>query len=292
MFSSNRLFTDWKMAQPDENARKVCKWELFVETMKLFYRPTSSDTLTNYHFRSLAQMENETFPGFCNRVQKESKHCNFKCSSEECTAEETAVRDQIIISTRDNSIREEALKKSWDLKTLRTEGMRLESATRSGAEIAGGSAVNKLGKYSYQSIKKKNDSTVKVKKQPISCFNCGNDIVGSIRKHKESCPAKGVKCKKCSRSGHLAKVCKSQKDLKQISTESVSNSDEESSQDEDAYSINVFRIKPSQGVKPKLASNAHKKDFCVQVIVNNSLDSVVADTGAHISVCGTSKAKK
>ena len=68
-------------------------------------------------------------------------------------------------------------------------------------------------------------------------------------------------------------MCKSQKDLKQISTEGLSNSDEESSQDEDAYRINVFKIRSSQGVKPKLASNANKKkDFRVQVIVNNSLD--------------------
>ena len=294
MFSSNRLFTDWKIAQSNNDVRKACKWELFIETMKEFYKPTANDTLKNYHFRSLSQLETETFPGFCNRVQKESKHCNFKCSSEECTAEETAIRDQIIIGTRDNSIREESLKKSWDLKTLRIEGMRMESAARSGAEIAGESSVNKIGKYSFQNIKKRNENVVKSKKTPISCFNCGNEITGPIRKHKEICPAKGVKCKKCSRTGHFAKVCKSEKNLRQISTDSQLTTDEDTSQDEDAYIINVFRTKSStQTVKPKLTSQmGNKKDFRIQVIVNNSLDYVVADTGAHISVCGTSQAKK
>ena len=35
-----------------------------------------------------------------------------------------------------------------------------------------------------------------------------------------------------------------------------------------------------------------KKNLKVQVIINNSLDTVLADTGAHISVCGTIQAKK
>jgi hypothetical protein len=35
---------------------------------------------------------------------------------------------------------------SWDLATLRREGMRMESALRGGAEITGES-VNRLGKF-------------------------------------------------------------------------------------------------------------------------------------------------
>ena len=48
-----------------------------------------------------------------------------------------------------------------------------------------------------------------------------------------------------------------------------------------------------RAAKPKLASNLiQKKDFKVQIIVNNILASVVADTGARVSVCGTVQAKK
>ena len=211
MFSSNRLYMDWKVAQPDEGTRKLSKWTEFVTVMREFYKPTENITLMNYHFRALSQTENETFPGFCNRVLKEAKHCSFKCSNADCTAEDTAMRDQIVIGTRENAIHEEALKKSWDLNTLRREGMKMESAARGGAEIAGES-VNKLGKYSYQNIKKNKDkdgAKDDSKRTPISCFNCGNVVTGSIQKHKEQCPAKGVKCKKCSRMGHFVRVCKS-----------------------------------------------------------------------------------
>lgn len=97
------------------------------------------------------------FQPFCNRVQKEAKHCNFKCVSPTCTAEEISIRDQIVIGTHENQIRKQALKKSWDLKTLRTEGMKMESAARSGAEISG-KAVNKVGRYSFSKLRKNKDS--------------------------------------------------------------------------------------------------------------------------------------
>ncbi len=66
-----------------------------------------------------------SFPTFCNRVYKVAQHCNFKCHNADCTAEDTAIRDQIIIGTTHDKIREEALKNSWDLQQLRKEGMRI-----------------------------------------------------------------------------------------------------------------------------------------------------------------------
>ena len=58
---------------------------------------------------------------------------------------------------------------------------------------------------------------------------------------------------------------------------------------EDSYNINLFRIKTTtSSVKPKLISRKNNKtDFKVQVVINNNLDIVVADTGARMSVCRT-----
>lgn len=52
---------------------------------------------------------------------------------------------------RDNEIRKEAIKKSWDLGTLRTQGMKTESATRSGLK----ETVNPMFKP-YKTIGKHN----------------------------------------------------------------------------------------------------------------------------------------
>ena len=93
--------------------------------MQDYYTPTENLTLKNFQFRSLSQERDEAFPSFCNRVEKYSKHCQFKCNDPSCTAESIAVCDQIVIGMLSDTIREEALKNSWSLADLRKEGMRI-----------------------------------------------------------------------------------------------------------------------------------------------------------------------
>ena len=128
MFSSVRLAEDWEAAEPDAAARKIADWEGFKQKMNTYYKPTENITLRHYQFRGLSQAEEESFPHFCNRVEKEAKTCSFKCENVNCTAEATAVRDQIVIGTINTRVREEALLQSWKLKSLREEGRKIESA--------------------------------------------------------------------------------------------------------------------------------------------------------------------
>ena len=62
--------------------------------------------------------------------------------------------------------------------------------------------------------------------------------------------------------------------------------------DEDLYSVNLFRIRTSTDKSKPQLKKCKTSDFTVQVVVNNHLDRLVADTGARISVCGTSQARK
>ena len=55
IFSSKRLFADWKVAEPDESKRSKTTWEYFVSTMQKHYKPTENLTLKNHQFRSLTQ---------------------------------------------------------------------------------------------------------------------------------------------------------------------------------------------------------------------------------------------
>ena len=152
MFYSTRLHSKWQVAMPNEKARKIAIRKDFVDAMKEYYKPTQNPTLKNFKFRELTQAENETFPAFCNRVEKEAQHCYFKCEHNKCNADEIATCDQIVTGTTNNMIREEALLKLLDLQKLHTEGMKIESASKGGAEIVGDS-LYKLGKYSYKNIK-------------------------------------------------------------------------------------------------------------------------------------------
>ena len=130
MYASKRFYDDFKVPVPTEEGRDSCDWPSFVKAMNEYYKPTANCTLQNFHFRALQQASDESFTAFCNRVGQEAKHCEFKCESSTCSAEEIAIRDQTIIGLKDDFIREEALKHSWKLSDLRTNGMRLESAAR------------------------------------------------------------------------------------------------------------------------------------------------------------------
>ena len=113
----------------------------------------------------------------------------------------------------------------------------MESAARGGAEMSG-EAINKLGRYSYSNIKK-NRTTEKGPQQnqyrkPITCYNCGNSVSGSIIRHKEQCPAKSSKCNKCGKYGHFAKVCKSGKELRSLKDQDEESKCKEQSDEEEA----------------------------------------------------------
>ena len=346
LYSSRRLFADWKAALPDDEARKRSSWDNFVMKMQAYYKPTENPTLKNFQFRSISQGKAETFIAFCNRVEMEAGHCEFKCDSKDCTAQEVAVRDQIVIGTLSDEIREEALKKSWSLLTLRQEGMRMESASKGASQIAGDVNVNKVGKYSFRNTKGNSKQSQQVKK--TDCFYCGATFERrEIAVHSRQCPAKSGTCSKCNVVGHSAKVCKSEKPVKEVSAET---SDDEGS----VYNVNIFHLVSERdicaqvtnedigstdstrdvcaqsSIRDVCAQSSHRDgcaqssdrdvraqssnrdicaqmpaardicalsssmedDFKVQLIVNNCLDSVLADTGAKVSVCSQKQAQK
>ena len=138
-------------------------------------------------------------------MAKEVRHCQFKCGSADCSAESTAIRDQVVIGIVSDEIRQEALKNSWSLVDLRKEGMRLESVAKGASEIAEGHSVNKVGKYSFKNTKKTDAGRGNKK---ANCYTCGltgarHDIIS----HAKTCPAKQAVCANCKTSRHYAKVC-------------------------------------------------------------------------------------
>ena len=52
------------------------------------------------------------------------------------------------------------------------------------------------------------------------------------------------------------------------------------------YNVNLFRITTQNVLK-----NQCNEDFAVEVVVNNTLATVIADTGAKVSVCSLEQAK-
>ncbi len=246
MFSSSRFYTDWQAAQPDADQRKAATWTTFLNSIKEYYRPTENMVLKRYQFRHLVQESGESFAAYVNRVEKEAKHCSFKCHHGDCTAENVAVADQVVYRTMVDKIREEAILKSWDLPTLRREGTRMETATKSGATISGES-VNRLGRFSHKTIRG-NNGTERPRKSSLTCFNCGQNVTTPIQKHvRKDCPAIGKKCDGCGNTGHLTHLCKKTK-VHLVSPDPSSQqgapADVTPDTEQPTYNINIFQVEP------------------------------------------------
>ena len=135
IFSAARTFDDRCASTTNEQDRKKATWLQFVKVMQNCYKPTENLTWKKCQFCSITQKTSKVFVAFCNGTRKETKHSNFERKSRDCTSEIVAVRDQVIIGTTNEKIREGAIKNSWDLQKRKREGMHFESAVHGIAEL-------------------------------------------------------------------------------------------------------------------------------------------------------------
>ena len=291
-FASHRLQQDWKAAEPIATNRD-CTWDHFKTQMRAYYKPTENTTLRNYEFRHLFQKPRETFSTFCNRVENEGRECTFcDCNAtSDCTSTKTAVRDQIVIGTESEKIKEQALRKSWDLDTLRKEGMKIESAAKGEESISAG-AVNKIGSYSFSNIRKQKEdqkhNNSGLTPSSKKCYRCGDPFT---RSHLQTCSARNHKCKNCKKIGHLTEVCKKPAGAVRMVDDQPQEEKEQLSESEEVYEMNVWAVntkgKRKFRAKPRPNTGA---EFKYRLVINNKLVLLLVDTGAMICVCGEKQA--
>ena len=128
------------------------------------------------------------------------------------------MRTKFICSVNNEAVLKAIFKLSDDDVTFAKAiqvAIEVEEAAKCAKEQIYGKAtlVNKVGSVGHKSTKShinlrkskdKGASTVEKK----TCFGCGGDHF------KSDCPYKDVKCHKCGKQGHLAKVCKSKLNYK------------------------------------------------------------------------------
>ena len=272
-FATLRLQQDWKAAEADTAVRNNCTWDMFLQKMRAYYKPTENRIIRNFEFRQITQNRRETFNAFCNRVEETGRTCYFtNCTANDCNAADVAIRYQIVIGTSNEAIREKAMLKDWKFGDLRMKGMKLESAVTGEQQIT--HQVNKIGSYSYRSIDRKHQKNTG-RESSNKCYRCGDAFV---KGHMMNCKATNATC---GTKGHYGAVCK-RKDVK-----SAEPSHEEEHEEYKVLKLNIWRIKTSQHM---LKFSQNVCDFKV-FQVNNRLIKLLIDTGAKVSVCGTKQAK-
>ena len=68
-------------------------------------------------------------------LTSEAELCEFKCVSDACNVRDTLIRDQLIVGTHSETIRQDALKNQWQLDDLIKNGRITESGVIAASEI-------------------------------------------------------------------------------------------------------------------------------------------------------------
>ena len=272
-----------------------------ITKLKARYLPTRNTTLANYQFHRLRQDDMEAYDIFVNRVKQEASNCSFKCN-ENCTVQDTLIRDQIIIGTTDNEIRKKALGEQWQLTDLITKGRQMEAASVGSQQIKtevkqeqASVARVKPGKYSRKNRKKK------------QCINCSNKAC----KGGENCVAhiESIECFDCHTIGHFKgaaacegkKAAKSKDKSRRVAKKKESDSDAFTDQSEDDDS-HIHRVASAKGIHAahivghvrrsqarcrRSGSNHPQKKrlrYEVPILIKEKVVDMYADTGADVSV--------
>ena len=172
--------------------------------MKERYAPTSNKVQNHYKFHRLNQQIAETFDDFTYQVKAEAKLCEFKCDSETCTVQDTLIRDQLIVGTSKEAIREEALKNQWDLIN---KGCTIESSVAAASEIKQEHTIpiNRAAAGVYSKRHRKDKRHIEKEKKFI-CWKCEKSTCAGYDK----CKFHNKECPNCRKYGHSVKsrLCK------------------------------------------------------------------------------------
>lgn len=149
---------------------------MLTELMKDRYTPNSNKVKNHYLFHRITQQSNETFDDFVYRVKAEAEHCDFKCNNEECTVKDILIRDQILVGTNNETIREDALKNQWNLNDLLRKGRITESGILAASQIKTEQTYDvnraKAGVYSRKFSKKNKSSN---QSSSFICWKCESE---------------------------------------------------------------------------------------------------------------------
>ena len=110
-FTTTRLIQDWKTAEPNEVLLSECTWGHFLKKLQSYYEPTKNPIIWNFDFRQKWRKW-ETFSAFCNRVEAFGKTCTLCECNSDCSAEEYAIHDQIVIGRTNENICKKAMIKN------------------------------------------------------------------------------------------------------------------------------------------------------------------------------------
>ena len=263
-------------------------YETAITRLTEHFDPIRNKDINIYDFRQIKQEPGESLQNFYRRLKEKAILCEFPNQDAE-------IKTQIIHHTSDSRIRRKALREPMDLKALVDYGYALEKSDLDSKRIENGRQNETVNYTGRQPKEKPRGRTRQRQKQPRNphhpqaktenkqqarkCMHCGGPFPHDGGR--DACPASGVKCNACSKTGHFAKCCLSKpkqpprrhnvREISQVEKPAyLSDTDEEF-----VYAINAQNKQPETITK-----------------IANIPVKVILDTGSSVNLLNNSIFKK
>ncbi|XP_065190859.1 uncharacterized protein LOC135821790 [Sycon ciliatum] len=199
---------------PNDNEYLKCK-----RILDAHFAAPANPTYERHVFRQLVPQAEESTAHFCSRLRQQARLCSF----ENTRQTNEAVRDQIVATVRNVDLKKKLLSEPslsvdralelcrvWEDAQSQSQ-MMTSRAVSAGAGASESASDHAVSAVTYRRGQHQGKARGQGRHHPaagtrVSCYSCGR------KGHKSgdaSCPAKGQACRKCGKTGHFAKCCKS-----------------------------------------------------------------------------------
>lgn len=246
-----------------------------VQALERHYNPAPLEIAESFHFGTRNQKASESISDYVVALKKLSIHCNFG------EFLNRALRDRFVCGLNNPKIQNKLLNtedltfdracriaKSMEMAEKNTQEFHPISASSSQSE----GTVNKL-----RTSKRDNHSDEQL------CYRCGGSHAA------QSCKFKSAKCYKCSKTGHIASVCRSRDDKSGTTSKQQQQADKgnihnlsEGNNECNNDELGIYSLY-SVGT-----DNPTCKRYTVEMSINGSMCELEVDTAADFSIMSKS----
>ena len=192
----------------DENGAERNVYLRTVNVLEAHFHSEPNTPFERYTFRQMSQQASEIVDQFAAHLRQQAQYCNFADLPDQ-------LRDQLIATINNNRLRR---------KLLETRNIKLEEVLSTArAWEAVEDQLREMAVSDRVTVKPEDTTTrttTDVNAEQVhavrreqtgpegACFNCGEE--GHYARDEE-CPARGQKCSRCERRGHLEVTCRQPK---------------------------------------------------------------------------------
>ena len=260
-----------------------------VKRLEKHFSPTINVVAERYRFRQRAQRPAEPVDDYISALRALSTTCEFGALQNEL------IRDQVVEKTSSEKVRERLLMEpKLTLDSAIQIARQTESAMREAKNLAESNFQDQANVHAVGAtakFKPRSNTTGKQyfrqnqfrgkpshSQSSISCYRCGDP---NHKANDKCCPAKDASCRNCGKTGHFAKVCRSQP-VRQIS-EQFDNTTSTAHASDSTCTCSSHT--PISHVQVLNTCHALSGNIMCQVFLNDNVPvNMVFDTGSAVSL--------